>query len=128
MFYEEVDLCRRLQEAGWGIGMCPAARFVHVGGTSTRKKWPAMYREQLRGHLRYLEKHEGIRTAEGARRYLKWALRARVLASIGETRRVYLNALRWLDSGSARLLVELREPTSPGRTAEPGDRTSGSAC
>jgi N-acetylglucosaminyl-diphospho-decaprenol L-rhamnosyltransferase len=124
MFYEEVDLCWRLQEAGWGIDVCPEARFVHVGGTSTRQNWPRMYREQLRGHLRFLAKHDGLATAELARRYLTWAVRARMLAAGGERRRAYRDAATWLGSGPAALLLDDRGHTLPDRIAGPEDRSS----
>jgi N-acetylglucosaminyl-diphospho-decaprenol L-rhamnosyltransferase len=124
MFYEEVDLCRRLEEAGWEIDVCSGSRFVHVGGTSTQQDWPPMYREQLRGHLRFLAKHDGLETAEGARRYLVWAVRARMLAAAGEQRRAYRDAARWLGSGHAALLLDDRGHRTPDRIAEPEDRTS----
>ena len=36
MFGEDADLCARLRDAGWGVELCPAARFVHVGGGSSQ--------------------------------------------------------------------------------------------
>jgi hypothetical protein len=126
MFSEEIDLCWRLQEAGWGVGVCPAARFVHVGGASTRRDWPRMYREQLRGHLRFLAKHHGPETAERARRYLIWALRARALSARGETRRVYHDGASWLRSRPAPLLLGDPGPTPTGRTEGPADPPSDS--
>ena len=60
MFSEEVDLCYRMHEAGWGVEFTPDAQFVHVGGASTRLDWPPMYREQVRGHLRFFAKHRGV--------------------------------------------------------------------
>jgi GT2 family glycosyltransferase len=126
MFSEEVDLCWRLQEAGWRVGVCPGARFVHVGGASTRREWPRMYREQLRGHLRFLAKHHGLETAERARRYLVWTLRARALTSRGETRRVYHDGASWLRARPTALLLDDPDPMSTGRTAAPADPPSGS--
>jgi len=106
MFYEEVDLCRRLLDAGWRLGYCPESSFVHVGGTATRRDWPRMYREQLRGHLRYLAKHEGVRVAEQARRHLGRVLRLRRLVARGEQRRAYSDAVTWLSSGTVGSLIE----------------------
>ena len=103
MFYEEVDLCWRLQDAGWEVDLCPSARFVHVGGTSTRPRWERMYREQLRGHLRFLSKRDGPATAVRARRYLRWVVRLRMGLALREAdRRVYRAAAEWLDSEEAR--------------------------
>ena len=106
MFYEEVDLCRRLLDAGWRLGVCTDATFVHMGGTATRRDWPRMYREQLRGHLRFLAKHEGIEAAETARRHLGRVLRLRVLVAHGTERRAYTEAVTWLASASAGNLIE----------------------
>jgi N-acetylglucosaminyl-diphospho-decaprenol L-rhamnosyltransferase len=106
MFAEEVDLCWRLQEAGWGVALCADATFVHVGGTSTRRDWPAMYREQLRGHLRLLAKHRGLAEAEAARKLLRRALTVRALGARGEQAKALRQAVRWLGSGDASTLLE----------------------
>jgi len=106
MFYEEVDLCRRLLDAGSRLGVCPDATFVHVGGSSTRRDWPRMYREQVRGHLRYLAKHEGVEAAETARRHLGRVLRLRLLVARGTQRRAYAEAVAWLASAPAGNLIE----------------------
>jgi N-acetylglucosaminyl-diphospho-decaprenol L-rhamnosyltransferase len=109
MYYEEVDLCWRLQEAGWGVAVCPRAAFVHVGGTATRRDWPAMYREQLRGHLRFLAKHHGLEEAEKARRLLAAATSVRgagLVPGIGrEQRRAAKEAAAWLRTGDAQALT-----------------------
>lgn len=34
LFFEEVDLCRRLRAAGWDVGFTPEARIRHHGGAS----------------------------------------------------------------------------------------------
>ncbi len=113
MFYEEVDLCSRLQQGGWSIDVCAEARFVHVGGTATRRNWARMYREQLRSHLRFLAKHQGLAAAEQARRYLPWALRARMLARRGEERRAYREAALWLASSPVTVLLDNGGPQDP---------------
>ncbi len=38
LYLEEVDLCRRLTAAGWGVAEEPAAEVVHVGGVSTSRR------------------------------------------------------------------------------------------
>lgn len=35
MYFEEVDLCRRLTDRGWRVQHVPAARIVHLGAAST---------------------------------------------------------------------------------------------
>ena len=83
MYGEEMDLCYRAARAGWEVVFDPDAEFVHVGGASTGVRWgerPAfgpMRREQLRGHLRFIAKHQGPRSAERARRLLAASFRLR---------------------------------------------------
>lgn len=36
MYYEEVDLCRRLQAAGWRVMYWPELQAMHIGGASAR--------------------------------------------------------------------------------------------
>jgi GT2 family glycosyltransferase len=115
MFFEEVDLCLRLERAGWRVAVCSEATFVHIGGTATRRDWPRMYREQLRGHLRLLAKHEGPQVAERARRYLTWAVRLRALASPREDRAAYTQAVAWLTSGDVVALLDANPAEAPRR-------------
>jgi N-acetylglucosaminyl-diphospho-decaprenol L-rhamnosyltransferase len=77
MFGEDADLCFRLREAGWRVELCAAARFVHVGGGSTRSDPVGMYQELLRSWLRLIAKRQGLPTAERARRLLVAALALR---------------------------------------------------
>ena len=102
MFNEEIDLCWRLQHAGWQVELCPDATFEHVGGASSGSAWPALYREQLRGHLLFVAKHSGLRRAELARRVLLASTRVRSHAGGGEAAR---EAAAWLASGDIRALV-----------------------
>jgi N-acetylglucosaminyl-diphospho-decaprenol L-rhamnosyltransferase len=96
MFSEETDWCYRFLQVGWKVLFYPGAEFVHVGGATTRQNWGPMFREQLRGHLRFLAKHRGGREAERARKLLLVSLRARGLAFPGERGRTYAEAARWL--------------------------------
>jgi N-acetylglucosaminyl-diphospho-decaprenol L-rhamnosyltransferase len=100
MFSEETDWCYRFRQAGWKVLFFPGAEIVHVGGATTSQNWGPMYREQLRGHLRFLAKHRGPREAERARRLLLASMRLRSVTFLGERRRTYREAARWL--GSAR--------------------------
>jgi GT2 family glycosyltransferase len=43
MYYEEVDLCCRLQQAGWDVSFAPTSSIYHIGGAST-----GQYRGQMR--------------------------------------------------------------------------------
>jgi hypothetical protein len=81
---------------------------VHVGGTSTRQSSLPLYREQLRGHLRFLAKHRGPAAAEQARRYLTWILRTRILIASRAQRPDYRCAVDWLASRPAAVLLQER--------------------
>ena len=65
LFYEDVDLSRRLTRAGWGLGVCPEATVVHHGhGTVLRPELArATYRQGLRSRFLYFRKHAGPRQA-----------------------------------------------------------------
>jgi hypothetical protein len=102
LFSEETDWCYRFHQAGWKVLFYPGAEVVHVGGAS---HGGGMFRENLRGHLRFLAKHRGLREAERARRLLLVALRLRGLIFAGDRGRAYREAARWLASGSAQALL-----------------------
>jgi N-acetylglucosaminyl-diphospho-decaprenol L-rhamnosyltransferase len=106
MFSEETDWCYRFRQAGWKVLFYPGAEFVHVGGATTSQNWGPMYREQLRGHLRFLAKHGSPRDAERARRLLLASMRLRSVIFQGQRRRTYAQAARWLAGGRARDLLE----------------------
>jgi N-acetylglucosaminyl-diphospho-decaprenol L-rhamnosyltransferase len=106
MFSEETDWLYRFRQAGWKVLFYPGAEFVHVGGATTSQNWGPMYREQLRGHLRFLAKHGSERDAERARRLLLASMRLRSVAFRGPRRKTSREAARWLSRGSARDLLE----------------------
>jgi N-acetylglucosaminyl-diphospho-decaprenol L-rhamnosyltransferase len=108
MFSEETDWCYRFRQAGWKVLFTPEAEFVHVGGATTRQNWGPMFREQVRGHLRFLAKHRGRKEAERARRLLLASLRLRALAFPGDRGRTYKEAARWLAGSSTPELLEAR--------------------
>ena len=102
LFSEETDWCYRFRQAGWKVLFYPGAEAVHVGGASHGGR---MYRENLRGHLRFLAKHHGTAEAERARRLLLAAVRMRSMLFPGKRGRMYRDAAEWLSSGSAEWLV-----------------------
>jgi hypothetical protein len=103
LFSEETDWCYRFRAAGWTVWFCPDAAVVHVGAAS---HGGSLYRENLRGHLRFLAKHRGQREAERARRLLLLGARLRSVLFRGERGEAYRDAARWLASGSAAALLE----------------------
>jgi GT2 family glycosyltransferase len=105
LFSEEVDWCWRFRQAGWKILFTPAAEVVHVGGASHGGR---LFREQVQGHLLFLEKHHGPRTARSARRLLAAALMLRGFGFRGERGRMYRDAAQWLRTGSLEELLAWR--------------------
>ena len=59
MYSEEIDLCRRVNEAGWKLLWDPAAEIVHYGGASTRKVALKMFVQLYRAKTQYFRKHSG---------------------------------------------------------------------
>jgi GT2 family glycosyltransferase len=105
MFSEETDWCYRFRQAGWSVLFTPDAEFTHVGGATTARDWGPMYREQLRGHLRFLAKDRGLTEAERARWLLLVAMLFRSLVFTGDRRKTSFAAARWLSRSSARELL-----------------------
>lgn len=57
MYFEEVDLCKRLALNGWFTHYCPEVRITHVGQASTRQIRPAMLVAHYRSTVQYYHKH-----------------------------------------------------------------------
>jgi GT2 family glycosyltransferase len=128
MYDEEVDLAFRLRQRGWDVLYYPHAEFVHVGGGSTRQRPREMYREQLRSHIRFLDKHQGRESAERGLRLLRHAMRLRTLVLWGQRRRLSADAARWLAEWEVEQLVA-RPPANTKAPATdapvPADRPTG---
>ena len=105
MFSEETDWLYRFRQAGWKVLFTPEAEFVHVGGATTKKTWGPMFREQVRGHIRFLDKHRGRREAERARRLLLVSLRLRGWIFPGDRGRTYADSADWLAGSSVEELL-----------------------
>ena len=102
LFSEETDWCYRFVQAGWKVLFFPGAEATHVYGASHKGQ---LFVEQVKGHLRFLRKHRGERSAERARRLMLVALRLRGAAFRGERGRMYREGAAWLASGSVRELL-----------------------
>ena len=57
MFNEDVDWCRRMNEAGWTVDYAPPAETVHHIGASKGEVSNRVIRERHRGMLYYYRKH-----------------------------------------------------------------------
>jgi N-acetylglucosaminyl-diphospho-decaprenol L-rhamnosyltransferase len=62
MYFEEIDLCRRLRDRGHSVALCPAARAVHRHGASTRQTSVRQV-EYYVSYVRYFRKHHGCAAA-----------------------------------------------------------------
>jgi len=56
MYFEETDLCRRLQDRGHTVALCPAAQAIHQHGASTRQTSVRQVEYYL-SYVRYFRKH-----------------------------------------------------------------------
>lgn len=71
LYYEEVDLCRRIQASGYRIRYEPALRIVHIGGESSKSIKRLSFSSsgnqltlwRMRSELIYYRKHHGWLTA-----------------------------------------------------------------
>jgi N-acetylglucosaminyl-diphospho-decaprenol L-rhamnosyltransferase len=77
-WFEDVDLCRRIHDAGGRILFQPAARFLHQGGASLQRlPWDEFLRCYHGNQVRYFAKHYGPETARRARTVIIVGLRLR---------------------------------------------------
>jgi len=97
LFSEETDWCYRFRRAGWQVLFTPGAEFAHVYGAVHGGR---MFRENVRGNLRFIAKHQGPRAATRAR----WVLLAGCLLRAPRDRQ-YLQIARWLASASVPELL-----------------------
>jgi GT2 family glycosyltransferase len=88
LYMEEVDLCKRMNDAGWGIYYLPDAKFIHHAGGSTSQDWERSQNLYFQNVIRYFRKHFAGSTVRNLRTVLPVALLARslVLLTIGRFR------------------------------------------
>jgi GT2 family glycosyltransferase len=98
LFSEETDWAYRFARAGWEVWFTPDAEFTHVHGAAHGGR---LRREIARGHLRFLAKHRGLRSAEAAR----WILAAGYLLRSPRARDDAAIA-RWLASARVPRLLD----------------------
>jgi len=100
MYSEEVDLMRRLADRGRETWFDPAAGVTHLWGGTTSRDPGRNYREQLRSHVRYLDRHHGPAAARRGRLVLLAGCSLRAPYSPG-----HRQALRWLRGQSVEELL-----------------------
>ncbi len=118
MYCEDMDLCRRLGEAGWLNVYVPGAVITHSGGHATSRAFGPMLREHHRALYRYL-----------ARQYAgpRWAP-VRVLLAVGLLLRYLLaTRVRSVGEGAAptRSAEVLPVPVTSPSVSSPSSPSSG---
>lgn len=79
IYSEEVDLCYRIQRAGWRIYWVPQAEVVHFGGQSTRQVPTEMFLNLYHSNIKYFRKHYGWSAAQIYKLILGVAALARLI-------------------------------------------------
>ncbi len=76
VWFEDVDFCRRVRNAGWRILYCPDAKFAHAGGHSVSQlSFGDRQSFWYRNLLRYFAKHHSGREVQ----ILRWSILAGLL-------------------------------------------------
>jgi uncharacterized protein (TIGR03492 family) len=57
---DDLDWCRRIRKAGWGVFFLPQAEVVHYGGYTIKKFNQRIFVEGFRGGLYFCRKHYGV--------------------------------------------------------------------
>src|SRR5262249_2853112 len=72
LYYEEVDHCRAVRQAGWGVIYYPHTQVVHIGGQSAESEGPLteagrqLPLPHIESELLYFRKHYGVTGVVGA--------------------------------------------------------------
>ena len=98
MYFEDIDLCARLRQAGWELWYLPEANVHHHLGASSERDWrdrARMVAHYNRGRLRFLMRHRALKTARRVQilliagalgRLIFWLLRALLAPSSAQRR------------------------------------------
>ncbi len=123
LYYEEVDLCRRIVHAGYGVHYWPDVEVIHLGGESSKtvqsltisKSGSQLALWRMRAEFLYYRKHHGS---------VAWL--AKELESTWHRLRAWKNRARPEPGGKAeeslalvRLLEQAWKETSGGRVSPP---------
>lgn len=92
IYSEEVDLCHRLQKAGWKLHWVPQAQVVHHGGQSTQQVAAEMFLRLYQGKIIYFRKHYGWLTSQIYK----------LILAAGTLTRLMIMPLAWLEHPSKR--------------------------
>lgn len=86
MYFEDIDLCRRISDAGWGIHYEPDTTILHYGGISAKKNILKILVEYRRSQLYFTRKYYGLNGIL----LLKSLLIIKSLANLGRYAVIYL--------------------------------------
>ncbi len=81
IYTEEVDLCYRLQQAGWRLYWTPRSKVIHFGGQSTKQVAAEMFLQLYKSKIQFFRKHYGRFPAFAYKLILLGASLARLLVS-----------------------------------------------
>ena len=101
LYYEEVDHCRAVRQAGWSVIYYPHTQVVHIGGESAETEGPLtdagrqISLLQIESELLYFRKHYGVTGVVGAV----------FLAMLGDVMKVCNGLVRRLDIARAATAV-----------------------
>jgi len=79
MYSEEIDLCYRIQRAGWRLFWVPQVEVVHFGGQSTQQVPTEMFLNLYHGKIKYFRKHNGGLSAQIYKLILRMAALSRIM-------------------------------------------------
>jgi GT2 family glycosyltransferase len=103
LYYEEIDLCLRLGQAGWQVFHHPDALVVHAVGRSASQKPALSYLARHHSRLCFYRKHRGRAFNSVLRTTVALATMVRLVASPlsrrGVTSSDCLRVLRWVVAG-----------------------------
>ncbi len=126
MYYEDVDLCLRLRQAGWRVFYLPEAQGGHIGGGSSGQVLGRMLVESETSYDYFARKHLGnaaaallraLRPLEMGLRSLLWGSLFLVAPGRRQEARVRLGAYRRIFSLGARAQASFDLPGDPLGTA-----------
>jgi GT2 family glycosyltransferase len=80
MYFEDADLCYRLNAAGWQVHFAPVTTVVHVGGASTMQWRTEMAVQLLASTMRFYRRHSSALGLAGAVVIVKGLMLARIIS------------------------------------------------
>jgi GT2 family glycosyltransferase len=82
LYYEDVDLCYRVKEAGWQVLYCPDAEIIHTGGRSSEQAPAKIQYIRLCSLLKYFRKHRNTLSSCSVTIFLKIGLLIKSIISL----------------------------------------------